>query len=135
MNILVATHGMLASGLESASRIIVGESKNLYTYTAYVHEDKNEEQEIRALLKKLSADDQLIILTDILGGSVNTIVMREAFNNQNIYIVSGVNLGLLLQLLLFPKKHITSTELETMVAEAKQGMIILEKEEFDDEEF
>lgn len=96
--ILIATHGRFAEGMLSASEIIVGKKKNVKCLNAY-SDVKNVKEEIATYFSSLSSKDQVIVLTDLFGGSVNQILMPYTQKN-NVYLMTGVNLAMLLEILM-----------------------------------
>ncbi len=68
--IIVASHGQMASGILSSLKIIYGESDQVEALDCYVEKDFDLSQKIAALMNKY-ANYELIVITDIFGGSVN----------------------------------------------------------------
>jgi mannose/fructose-specific phosphotransferase system component IIA len=96
---LIATHGAFAQGVKSSLEIITGETENLFLIGAYLSQDISVEDELKPILDTLTDDDELVIFTDLLGGSVNNIVIREALR-ENVHIISGFNLPVLIEVIL-----------------------------------
>ena len=70
LNIVLLSHGHLASGMKNTIELIAGRQDNLFTYDAYV--DGN--NDIKAFLLdflKIHLNEKVIVITDFLGGSVN----------------------------------------------------------------
>ena len=87
---LVATHGVLAKGFESALQILLGNLDNIEFISCYV-DDSNPQKQIEEFINSIG-DDQLIMFSDICGGSVNQI-MNQYLQRENTYQVTGVNLA------------------------------------------
>jgi len=123
---LIATHGTLATGLKSSLNLIVGAVDNVFLIEAYVDENKALEDEINEVLKQVGDQDELLIFSDILGGSVTNQLLQFALR-PNVYIVSGFNLPLVIELVLGD----TDTPLEELIEEsitnAKQQMVFVNK--------
>ncbi len=96
---LIATHGAFAQGIKSSLEIIAGETENLYLIGAYLDQNVSVEDELKPIMDALTDDEDLIIFTDLLGGSVNNIMIREALR-ENVHIISGFNLPLLIEVIL-----------------------------------
>ncbi|MCF0069606.1 hypothetical protein LZD49_03930 [Dyadobacter sp. CY261] len=96
---LIATHGTFAGGIRSSLEMIIGQQEHVHLIQAYVEENKGLEEELGALLADLSEEDELVIFTDLLGGSVTNQVLRHALKD-NVHIVSGFNLPLLVDVLM-----------------------------------
>lgn len=95
--IIVASHGQMASGILSSLKIIYGESDQVEALDCYVEKDFDLSQKIAALMNKY-ANYELIVITDIFGGSVNNEFLSY-IENKNLYLISGLNLPLLIELI------------------------------------
>ena len=134
LNIVLLSHGHLASGMKNTIELIAGRQDNLFTYDAYV--DGN--NDIKAFLLdflKIHLNEKVIVITDFLGGSVNNDAI-ECKNNYDFYLITGMNVLLVLNLVL---KYFNS-ELDSVIRESiqeSQKMILsldhsyeIENEEF-----
>ena len=96
MHIVIATHGGMAKGLTDAVEILYGKKENFSYLEGYVHSENFEEEFIEHLSK--IEDETIIVLTDLLGGSVNQIAARVMHQKQ-IEVIAGINLALVLRVL------------------------------------
>jgi len=94
---IIATHGHFAEGIMDAVRMISGDVEDVVCYCAYSDPDENMEESVDRLMSQYSDDDELIVVTDILGGSVSNFFIRR-LNRPNLHILTGLNLSLLLEL-------------------------------------
>jgi len=94
--ILLIGHGKIASGVLSSVELIFGKSKNLYSIDTYTDSNFNLVNTVQNLIEK-NKDNDLIIVTDLFGGSVNNEFLKYV-GNENLYIVTGMNLALVLEL-------------------------------------
>lgn len=126
--ILLATHGHLASGLLSTLKIITGDVTNVQAIDGYT-EAEDITSEIESVIDDVSVGDQLIVFTDLLGGSVNQLVTNLAMEKQvPAIIVSGFNVVLVLTVLL-SNKPVTRSQMEQYIVEARQGMTMVDMPE------
>ena len=72
-------------------------SAKIYTICAYVKEGITLESQINELFDSFPEDDEMIVVTDIFGGSVNNEFMQR-LQNRRFWLVSGMNLPLVIQL-------------------------------------
>ncbi len=125
--ILVCSHGRLAEGIVNSLNIIMGNTKGIEYISFY------EEGEGAGELKKISdyleknKDNNLIILTDLFGGSVNQEVMKMESIYNNFRIITGMNFPLLLELSIVLENGISDEELEEIVNRSKDQLIIVKK--------
>lgn len=95
--LVLASHGYLAEGMKNSAQIIVGKSAKIYAICAYVKEGITLESQINELFDSFPEDDEMIVVTDIFGGSVNNEFMQR-LQNRRFWLVSGMNLPLVIQL-------------------------------------
>ena len=119
---LIATHGTFAKGVKSSLDIIIGPAENIFLIEAYVTENKSIENEILAVLQKVTADDELIVFSDLLGGSITNQVLRTALK-ENVHVISGFNLPLLIDVILADTDEPVITVIETAISNAKDQMV------------
>ena len=111
---LIGSHGKLASGLQSSIDILTGKGQEIQTIDAYIDDS--------------APDEQGLIFTDLLGGSVNqkmaTAVMNSGKNN--IFLITNSNLATLLSLLfLKPEEELTKEEIVTVINESQVQLVDL----------
>jgi fructoselysine and glucoselysine-specific PTS system IIA component len=123
---LIATHGQFASGVKSSLDIIIGQTENLFLIEAYVKENKGIESEMEAILNNIGERDELIIFTDLLGGSITNQVLRST-QGRNVHVVSGFNLALLIEVLMADAGIPAAEVIESAIANAKEQMAYVNK--------
>lgn len=123
---LIATHGRLAGGVKSSLDIITGAMDSIFLIEAYVDENRSLEDDIKAVLEHVSENDELIVFSDIMGGSVTNQILQYALQ-ANVHVVSGFNLPLIIEIILAD----VDTPAEEVIAEAienaKQQMVYVNK--------
>lgn len=133
---LFVTHGRMASGVKSTLEIIAGHFDNLTAIDAYV-DSKNIVELVNDYFANISTNEQLIMLSDIENGSANQLLFKH-LERSNTFLITGVNLPLVLQLALFDKPELKESELEKAIDEAKKSIKLfkdIENDEQDDESF
>lgn len=95
--VLLATHGKFADGIYNSLEIIMGKQQNIDTLCAYVDEENDIELQVKNIMEKLDSKDELIVITDLFGGSVNNAFMNYLYYS-NLHLITGLNLPLLLEL-------------------------------------
>ena len=132
--ILIATHGNLASGAKSTLEFLVGNIVDITCIDAYVDPDENLIDILENYFSKIDADDEVIVFTDIKGGSVNQKIIQYIMK-PNIFLITGFNLPILLELAIMDKK-ITVENLEEMIGICKNQLELIKidmKRESDDD--
>ena len=123
---LIATHGAFAKGAKSALYIIAGEMDNVFLIQAYLDDSRPVEDELEDTLSTIADTYELIIFTDLLGGSVNNIILRNALR-ENVHIVSGFNLPLLIEIVLSDADTPVIEVIEDAINNAKGQMVYVNK--------
>jgi fructoselysine and glucoselysine-specific PTS system IIA component len=123
---LIATHGSFAKGIKSSLDIIIGETENVFLIEAYLGENKSIEDELEAVLKTVGDEDELIIFTDLLGGSITNQAIRFALRD-NVHVVSGFNLALLIDVLLADSATPVADVIDSAVENARNQIVYVNK--------
>ena len=124
---LIATHGHFASGIRSSLDIIIGQTDNVFLIEAYVNENKGIESDVEAIVSTLDKDDELIIFTDLLGGSITNQVVRFTQGRDKVHIVSGFNLALLIEVLMADAATPAAEVIESAIMNAREQVAYVTK--------
>lgn len=129
---LMASHGHLASGMQSSINILAAKGAELTFIDAYVT-DEDYTAQITEFLSSLQEDEQGVIFTDFYGGSVNQKVVAEVAKSgkDNVFVLANANLPLVLAVMLSPEEKLTTDKLDTMTTEAAPQLVslVFEKKE------
>lgn len=123
---LIATHGTFASGVKSSLEIITGVNENLFLIEAYVEENKSLEEEIVAVLEQVGENEELIVLSDLLGGSVTNQILQYGLR-PNVHIISGFNLALVIEVLLADTEPPIEQVISEALENAKEQMVYVNR--------
>ena len=74
--LLIATHSVFADGIKNAMELVTGEQNSVSTLCAYTNDMTEVETPIKEIIDALCDDEELIVTTDIFGGSVNNEFMK-----------------------------------------------------------
>lgn len=130
LKLFLSSHGHMASGMKDSIEFFCGQNNNLTVFDAYVDE-KNVSEQLDAFYKTVGEEDQVILLSDLYGGSVNQ-QMYMYLSKSNTMIVAGVNLALVLELTALDS--ITEEGLERLVEQSRQALKVVKSEESKTEE-
>ena len=97
LKIFLSSHGRFASGIRSSCEILLGAQQNLTVFDAYVDNDTVQEH-LDDFYKTVSAEDQVLLCSDLYGGSVNQ-SMYPYLQKPNTRLVSGVNMTFMMNVL------------------------------------
>ena len=96
---IVASHAHFASGIVESIGLLSGERENVHALSMYVDGNEDLVKEAAAILDGFAADDEVVVCTDLFGGSVNNEFTKIVQTRPNTYLVANMNLPLLIQLL------------------------------------
>lgn len=117
--ILIATHGKMASGIRYTAELIVGKMPGITTIDAYVEPDDNIVEKFRVFFEA-HKEERIIVFTDLMGGSVNQKLMEYA-GNDNVTLITGTNLPVLMQVML-AEDDVSEEEIEGYIADAREEL-------------
>jgi len=126
--IIIVAHGNVAGHLLDAVKNLAGEIKNIWAINFRVHQSPDD---LKNSLDKILAEnprEHSFILTDFLGGSPCSCACR-LLPRKNVWIVSGVNLPMLLELTM-KRDKIPPTQLCSEIITAARESIVDVKKKF-----
>ncbi len=124
LKIFIASHAHFASGMKSAIELLAGEKDNIVCFDAYVNEN-DIDKAINQFLAATNKNDQIVMISDLYGGSVNQMMCKYTLI-LNVTLISGANLALLLELSV--RDSITSEELAKIVENSKSMIRVVNDE-------
>lgn len=126
----------MAKGIVSSVELILGKQDNLEYLSAYVEGEPPFENELKKIIDG-NKDNNLIILTDLLGGSVNNEVISMVDGKDNIHLITGMNLILVISILLAEESNLPE-QINQIIDESRKGILyfndsnIIQEEGLDD---
>lgn len=120
MKIIVASHGKYAHGIISAARRLAVVNSDLHEICAY--EDCKSIDELFDEVIDRNCKEKIIILTDLIGGSVNQYVMNNIYN-ENTYVIAGINVYCLLSVLAINENDDIEKQIKDIVDDSKNQMV------------
>ena len=115
---IFASHYRMADGLKETVEFLTSVKENLYTISAYVTEDYNIEEEIKKIFDGFQKDDKVVVMTDVLSGSVNQKFIP--YMGENVFLITGINVPLAMELVLRPEECINKAHLSQSIEMAKE---------------
>lgn len=123
-DILIASHGHFASGLQSSLEILTGMGKQVKVIDAYV-DDTDYTPQIEDFVQ--NAKRPAVIFTDLKGGSVNQKVMLKVAKEKGIFVVTQMNLAIIMSVLL-DSEELTKSHLKDLISQSQVELVELEEE-------
>ncbi|MGX6979378.1 PTS sugar transporter subunit IIA [Vagococcus elongatus] len=129
IHFILASHSELAHGMKETIKMLTGIDEPISAYGLKENVNVIEISEaIREKIKNSSDGDIFVIVTDIPGGSVNNALL-DLVNSEKVYLLSGMNVALLLNLVLKPK--INEKEIAECIELATQSIVFFGKDIFE----
>lgn len=118
--ILIATHGHMASGVKSVAKILLRDDSAITAVDCYVDES-DFTPKVTAWIDSVTPEDDAVIFTDLLGGSVCNKIASLKPEEKGIVHVTGFNLAIVLECLI-SADPITAESIDTAIASASKLM-------------
>lgn len=96
--IVLASHHLLADGLKDTIQYLMPTLTDIKSVSAYM-DNVPVEKQLKEALGEINEDDEYIIFTDMLGGSVNQEAVKY-LQYPNVYVITGMNLPIVLSVCL-----------------------------------
>lgn len=117
--ILIATHGKMASGIRYTAELIVGKMAEITTIDAYVTPEDNVEKKFEEYFAQ-HENDRIFVFTDLMGGSVNQKLLRYS-QKENVTLITGTNLPVLMQVMM-ADDDVTEEEIQEFIDDAREEL-------------
>ena len=117
--ILIATHGKMASGIRYTAELIVGKMAEITTIDAYVTPEDNVEKKFEEYFAQ-HENDRIFVFTDLMGGSVNQKLLRYS-QKENVILITGTNLPVLMQVMM-ADDDVTEEEIQEFIDDAREEL-------------
>ena len=118
--VILASHGKLSEGMYDSVKMIIGNVDHLSFYGLKEGQDNNEIAKAIESFILERREDTYVIVCDLLGGSVSNAVSRLSVLD-NVYVINGMNMGLVISLLLENGK-LDEERINELIDESKTGI-------------
>ncbi len=101
---LIASHGDFAKEMVNSVQMIMGPAVNINFISMHPHTSiENIKEELNSLIMQGGEENEYIILTDVLGGSISNLCTEFVSNKVNI--ITGFNLPMMLEMISLQEKN------------------------------
>ena len=123
--IIIATHGKMAEGIAETISLLVGRHLNLRILEAYEDNDSID-QKIDQLTEQLDPQQQWIFVIDLHYGSVaQALAVRFMHCPDQVKLIAGFNLGLILRLISESFAFYTDEQLHVLIEDGRRELVLL----------
>lgn len=131
-HIVIASHHRFATGLKETLTFLTT-LNHIVDISAYVEENAEPlEDTVRKVFEQFDPQDKVIIMTDMLSGSVNQKFVP--YINDHVFLVTGINVPLALTFHLADEDMLTAEYIRSAVEEAKQTILFVNDVKAEDSE-
>lgn len=125
---LLVSHGEFAPGLHTAVKMIAGDNPNVIVMSTGLKDGMGADElavNVAKLVEKITPEDKLVVLADLMGGSpltttMNVIAEKGLLNNT--WAFAGMSLPMALTVVLSGEALDMETLGDTIMEEAKAGV-------------
>lgn len=135
IQIVTASHGPLSEAIIKSASIIAGSdiTKNLKHIQITMDTSTEEAKKlVEEALNSFDSNDEILALTDVYGGSI-TRVISEYIGVRKLYIIAGMNLGMLLEALFVKDSYSIEELVDYLLQNGKEGIKCVNAELNNDE--
>ncbi len=120
-----ASHHSMAAGMKDTMEFLTKSEDALYDISAYMNAagDEDLESVVKELFATFSPDDTVVVMTDLMSGSVNQKFFP--YMNDHVFLLSGVNVPLAMQLMIVDEEMLTWDYIQECVEEARNQLIFI----------
>lgn len=128
-NIVLLTHGEFSRGIAQSCRFILGEVQNLEALSITLDESIAQTKKmLYDAIDSFGNGAPTILLTDLPGGSTTQAAIQVMTERSDIYLLSGLNLGLLVSLVMLEltdEREENLKRIRSVVQEAKDTITLI----------
>lgn len=122
--IILASHGRLSEGMYDSVKMIIGNVDDVVYFGLKEGQDNNElADQIGVYMDETGMENTYIIICDLLGGSVSNAVSRFSVRD-NVYVINGMNMGLVISLIL-DTQDTNENRIQELIEESKTGISLV----------
>lgn len=116
-HLIIASHAHFAAGIYEALSLLGGGSDvDIKVVCAFVDGATDIARMVDEALAPIPSTDEVLVCTDIFGGSVNNEFVKVVQQRANVHLVTNMNLPLLISLLFAIDEPDLATAVRTIVA-------------------
>ncbi len=129
-----ASHHSMATGLADTMEFLTKCDDPMYDLSAYMNDTGDEDfaAVVEDLFSGFDPDDTVVVMTDLMSGSVNQKFFP--YMNDHVFLLSGVNVPLAMQLMLADEEDLTPDFINECVQEARDQLLLLNTRESEESE-
>lgn len=130
-NLILMSHGNLASTLIESAKIILGDLSDYYTIDMPQNVSSNEiEEKLKSILDKHKNRD-ILIMTDLYEGAAFNIASKFYRKSDNICLISGMNLDMIIEYFTSDLYYNSKKFIDEIISVSKDSISLYSKNEYE----
>lgn len=121
-NIILCSHSRLCEGMLDTLELFSMKNEHVFAVPFYT-DALDGEQRLKEISEQISPEDITVIVTDVAFGSVNQIASRLFLDKPNFYLLSGMNLPMLMELSTLSPEDICEASLRECLKHTQENII------------
>lgn len=119
--ILIATHTILAEGFRKATLFFTGIGEDIVTICAYEDTQEPPRPEIDRFFDSVQPEDTVVVFTDLIGGSVNQIMMEKLLTYK-FHLITDPNLSVIMAVATLGEEELNAENIRESIDLCKTQM-------------
>ena len=127
-HVVLLTHGEFSKGIAQSCEFVLGNVPDLKALSITMETSMEQAADMLREAVELFGNQQVIVVTDMAAGSTTQAALRIIPEYENVHLLTGLNLGLLIGLLmtdLTDQKEENIKLLKSIAAQAKDTILFL----------
>jgi len=120
--VILASHGGLATGALDTVHMIVGDAPNVHAVSLLRDDKEPITSKVERLISGFDPQDSVYVLTDMLGSSVNNSMVEYQASHPGVTVIASMNMPMVLTLALSDKR-LDAAAVRDLVAEGRRGIV------------
>lgn len=130
---IIASHHLLAEGMKDTLTFLTSMTEHVHAIAAYMDDGVQIEDQIQEIFDQVHPEDEVIIMTDMVSGSVNQKLFPRM--GEHVHLISGVSLPAAMGLLFLPAdRYVTAEDIHTVLDEARTQLVYVNECSSEDDE-
>lgn len=126
-HLVLLTHADLGEALLHTAQEIFGQIERVRALSSSNRNPHEILRDLESIHDSLAGDDGLVIAVDLKGGNTWNIACRLAHERERVYVISGVNLAMVLSFLMKGESLSLDELVRTLKEDGSRSLVVYEK--------
>ena len=123
IGLLIASHGKFSEGIMDAMEMIIGKQERVASLVLEEGVSPDTlQREFEKAIEECDSGDGVLILLDLFGGTPSNVAGRLVYNNDQLELITGINLPMILEVALQRKSKKLSELKDVALTSGQKGI-------------